>query len=167
MKLEHNKINPNRHNRISDRPSYDDIIKGRLRRSIEIAAKRNAELLTKLESKLHKTSHGCWLWEGCKNHGYGVLTHDGFNYLVHRLAFKLYHRTIIPDDCIVCHRCDVKNCINPEHLYLGTPKQNSADYQVRGRIEVALCELDPEYQRDFKANDRYRIGVNSDSDVTQ
>lgn len=79
---------------------------------------------------------GCWLWTRAKNGvGYGCLTSwyklcgDG---LAHRIAYRMTHGEI-PDGMCVCHRCDVPNCVNPAHLFLGTRADNNRDKIEKGR----------------------------------
>lgn len=82
---------------------------------------------------------GCWLWTGaCINTGYGVFNigravdGDKRNVLAHRMALSL-SGTVVPDDKCVLHKCDNKVCVNPDHLYVGTVKDNSRDAVERGR----------------------------------
>lgn len=77
---------------------------------------------------------GCWLWTASViRTGYGRILGSGRQLeLAHRLAWMLY-RGPIPDDLNVLHKCDVPGCVNPDHLYLGTPKQNAVDRVIRGR----------------------------------
>jgi hypothetical protein len=80
-------------------------------------------------------SSGCWLWTKGKNSdGYGFLMRDRCMIGVHRLSFMVF-RGDIPIDMLVCHRCDVRNCINPEHLYLGTHADNMKDMSERKRTK--------------------------------
>lgn len=72
---------------------------------------------------------GCWIWSGATNaKGYGVCG-DG---LVHRWMYR-QTRGEIPDGLYVLHKCDIRPCCNPEHLYVGTQKDNVRDMDERGR----------------------------------
>lgn len=64
--------------------------------------------------------------------GYGRLSYKGVYTLAHRLAWMLANGPI-PDGLMVCHRCDVPNCINVEHLFLGTAADNNHDRDRKGR----------------------------------
>jgi len=83
------------------------------------------------------TESGCWLWVGpvCSHkpgREYGVIKMNGESFLAHRLSYEI-HKGKIPDGLSVCHKCDVPNCINPDHLYAGTHKQNMDDMYRKGR----------------------------------
>jgi hypothetical protein len=76
--------------------------------------------------------NGCWIWQGSKSQGYGRLRNDGRLLLTHRVAYAHAYGPITPH-LMVCHQCGVRGCINPEHLYLGTAKDNAADMVRHGR----------------------------------
>ena len=76
---------------------------------------------------------GCWLWVGAQANpkGYGVMTVNQKNILAHHVAYQLHVGPIDPGKQIL-HSCDVPSCVNPNHLRLGTAKENSQD-MVRKR----------------------------------
>lgn len=81
--------------------------------------------------------NGCWLWQGFTDKdGYGALAKrrngERLNTKAHRYAWMLTHGEI-PEGLYICHHCDVRNCVNPEHLFLGTQKDNMQDAKNKGR----------------------------------
>jgi hypothetical protein len=75
----------------------------------------------------------CWLWRGHLTRlGYGGLWVNYKYWSAHRYAWTLT-RGAIPDRKHVCHSCDVRNCVNPEHLWLGTHSDNMRDMHAKGR----------------------------------
>jgi hypothetical protein len=103
--------------------------------------KRHLKLRASLWDRLHdkieyEPNSGCWLWSGAaKELGYGVIglgrRHEG-TAKTHRVAWQLY-RGPIPAGMNVLHKCDVPACCNPDHLFLGTLKDNSQDCARKGR----------------------------------
>jgi hypothetical protein len=89
----------------------------------------------------------CWEWQGNKqNKGYGTLVVRGKRVSAHRYAWTLTNGDI-PERMCVLHKCDVRHCINPAHLFLGTFKDNSDDMVSKGRGGPALHkpgELNPQ-----------------------
>jgi hypothetical protein len=70
---------------------------------------------------------GCHIWHGYLTaSGYGRVHYQSRLWLAHRLAWTLNHGPI-PNGMILCHRCNVKRCVNPDHLVLGTRADNNAD----------------------------------------
>jgi hypothetical protein len=76
---------------------------------------------------------GCRLWEGgLTPSGYGVISIKDHPYRVHRVAYELAFGEI-PEGLFVCHHCDVRNCINPYHLFVGTHSDNMLDSVAKKR----------------------------------
>lgn len=87
-------------------------------------------------AKVLKTE-SCWLWTASRwDNGYGRLNVHGEDTPAHRFSWQL-HRGEIPDKLWVLHKCDVRQCVNPAHLFLGTPKDNMVDKCEKGRHRVA------------------------------
>ena len=82
-------------------------------------------------SKVDKSGE-CWLWTGAKTKkGYGVAWDGKRTQKAHRVSFYLAHG-YMPDLCVL-HTCDVPNCVNPAHLWLGTRADNNCDMTRKGR----------------------------------
>jgi hypothetical protein len=69
----------------------------------------------------------CWLWTGAvTSNGYGNFSRDAKQQKAHRVAWELTNGRI-PDGLYLCHHCDVKRCVRPDHLFLGTHTENMQD----------------------------------------
>lgn len=85
-------------------------------------------------SKVNKdSSTGCWLWTGSLTSGYGSFLYERKTVLSHRLSWYLTHGFWPPPDKDLCHKCDVRKCVNPDHLFVGTRADNMHDMISKGR----------------------------------
>lgn len=85
-------------------------------------------------------STGCWIWIGAKRHDLkterGGLYYCGKVHRAYCVSWML-HKGPIPDGLLVCHHCDNPRCVNPDHLFLGTYKDNAEDCVAKGRFVTA------------------------------
>jgi hypothetical protein len=100
---------------------------------------RRGDLATRFWSRVNKAEDatGCWLWQGSRrDNGYGQFAWRPRSLSVHRIAWELANGPI-PDGFMVLHRCDVRHCVRNDgvnsHLFLGTPRDNTADMYDKGR----------------------------------
>lgn len=92
----------------------------------------NLTFQERFEEKIFYSPDGCWYWTGAVYmQGYGVLTHEQRHLKAHRVAYELY-KGKIHSGLFVCHHCDNKLCLNPDHLFLGTHLDNMLDMTLKG-----------------------------------
>jgi hypothetical protein len=87
-------------------------------------------------AKALKDPSGCWIWMGSMGPGgYGQVRIENKLRRANRVAWEL-SRGPVPEGLLVCHRRDVRACVNPDHLFLGTHQDNSDDKWAKGRAVV-------------------------------
>lgn len=126
-------------------------------------SRENMDLLKKrFLDKTKATETGCLIWQGAiGSHGrYGICGAMGKGWLAHRLSYTIFVGEI-PPNMNVCHTCDNGLCVNPEHLFLGTQRDNVHDMENKKRSNhpagenhgrAKLTENDVEHIRANHAN---------------
>ncbi len=96
--------------------------------------KEGSSLAERLAFYSAPDANGCLIWNGIvrRDGDYGRLQIGTKMYSAHRLAYELKHGAI-PNGLMVLHRCDVRLCINPDHLFLGSNQENMDDMKAKGR----------------------------------
>lgn len=83
----------------------------------------------------------CWLWTAAtSSNGYGHMSYKNKFHSAHRLSYEINVGSV-PHGMCVLHHCDVRQCVNPLHLFIGTTKDNMADRNAKGRCAVASGEF--------------------------
>ncbi len=97
-------------------------------------AEDSQDLHRRLFANIHVAEpDSCWIWSGsAADTGYGSLTVKGVRDYSHRWMWILANKDI-PQGLCVLHRCDVRLCVNPKHLFLGTKADNYQDCVAKGR----------------------------------
>jgi hypothetical protein len=102
--------------------------------------RRWEDINRRIKENIIINENNCWIWQKSKyKNGYARISFMGKYHLLHRLSYVLYKGNIEPKN-VVCHSCDVRNCVNPDHLWTGTYKENSQDMVKKGRIKNQFGE---------------------------
>lgn len=98
-----------------------------------------------------KKGDGCWEWTGSKFvSGYGRININGKTYRAHRLSAQLYLDNYT-EELLVCHTCDNRICVRPDHLFMGTAFDNMQDMSRKGRSpyqQITHCPHGHEYTKE-------------------
>jgi hypothetical protein len=114
----------------------------RLHGALADNARSHAEPEIRFMRRVEKHPGGCWLWRGAKSHktGYGSFQTGGKGSPTigaHRFSYQM-HKGPVPKGKQVLHSCDVRLCVNPDHLRVGTHQDNMDDMTNRGRRAPVL-----------------------------
>lgn len=95
--------------------------------------------IAKIRARCVISEKGCWLWQGaCNSKGYGCFSYRDKPGGIHRTMYRLHNGVPLNPQQFVLHRCDIRNCCNPEHLFLGTAKVNNWDCALKGRHHFGI-----------------------------
>lgn len=120
----------------------------------ELTNEERFERLRKsFESKVIK-KEGCWAWNGAvQGVGYHQIRYGKRKEMAHRVSWMLY-KGEIPEGLNVLHTCDNRRCTNPDHLFLGTAKDNAVDRQQKNRGQKGIthnkCKLSENDVKEIK-----------------
>jgi len=98
----------------------------------------------RFHKKYTVSKNGCWLWKaGTRPNSKGILyprhhTQSG-SQGAHRFSYSI-HVGKIPKGMMVCHKCDTPLCVNPDHLFIGTHKDNMTDMVYKNRSHKGIGE---------------------------
>lgn len=93
---------------------------------------KKGEMYKAFYSKV-KEVNGCWEWQGAvSGPGYGQTRFFGKSFAAHRVSYEIAYGAI-KKGLFVCHKCDNRKCVNPNHFFLGTAKDNTLDMLSKGR----------------------------------
>lgn len=117
----------------------------------------------RFEKFIYYSLDGCWYWTGAiGTKGYGRFNYKGNNRIAHRISYIIYNNED-PGDMLVCHSCDNRLCVNPDHLWLGTDSLNMQDMWNKNRHVVRkssrLCEDDVREIRSGKYKGVYQYDI--------
>lgn len=119
-------------------PVYDEI-------AGVLIGRKKLPLITNLMERFwtrFEASEGCWVWKGAiEPDGYGCVYLGARSRIsAHRLSWILHNGPISSNKIYVCHKCDNPPCVRPDHLFLGTSRDNMRDAADKGRLDLEFCK---------------------------
>ena len=90
-------------------------------------------------------SNGCWIWVGKKTQGYGKMSVKKKWFLAHRISYEMFIGEI--GDNLVLHKCNIRDCVNPDHLKLGNHTENYFDMIKAGNLGLVGKHSVPETEK--------------------
>lgn len=123
----------------------------------------NMDIQKHFWSKVDKKEE-CWEWLGSTSpYGYGCFCILKKKFRAHRVSWMI-HNGCIPEKMFVCHKCDNRKCVRPDHLFIGTPKDNMQDCLKKGRVsnqfkDTTHCEHGHKYTVENTRIDRRDGGL--------
>jgi predicted XRE-type DNA-binding protein len=106
---------------------------------------QNSHGQKRIKDKTFIAANGCWIWCGavkkCKRgtHNYGWVTFMNKQMSAHRMSWIVF-RSALVQGSVICHTCDNPRCVNPDHLFIGTQKDNVADMIAKGRKWIGVAK---------------------------